>query len=344
MKMIKNSERGIVLVAVLIAISVLFIVASIVSAQSILSSRQSLNNQFRIKQYYDNESLQAEIIYKAITDYRYRSEALIAQSEEGLDPYIPDSQQRYHENEYSKINFKIKDAMTGLPLWDSNQTLLVKQLADQFAQSNEEMADEINRYFVKLKDYQDLDDSPQANGGDEGELYQSSLLPRNGSIQFIEELLWVPQDLYQGNIYEGLGLSLSYPGQLDEVIQVPTTIGKAKTLRSRFRRPSFLSSSNESIATKLQLTTQEKDLVVEAKRAWREERTPLQTSLGEQLYSRLSKHYSFSVSNIYTIVQEARNRDDLSPVILKTTVDINRILNVRDAEQGYIQYIRKLVY
>ena len=343
MRILRKSDRGVILVAVLLAISVLFIVASIVSAQSVLTTRQSLNSQLREQQYYDNESLQAKIIYKAYTDRRFRSQNLLAQAEEGVDPYVPDSQQRYHENEYSKINFKIKDAMTGLPLWDSSQTLLVKQLADQFIQSNEEMADEINRYFVKLKDYQDLDDIPQVNGGDEGELYDSPLLPRNGSIQFIEELLWVPQELYQGNLYDALGLSLSYAGQIDEIIQVPTTIGKVKALRSRFRRPSFLLSSNESIATKLQLTAQEKGLVVEAKKAWREEKTPLQQGLGE-LYSRLSKHYSFSVSNIYSIVQEARNRDNLSPVILKTTVDINRILNVRDAEKGYISFIRRLIY
>lgn len=344
MKCLRKNERGIVLVAVLLAVAVLFVVASIVSAQSLLISRQSLNDQFKMTQIYDNESLQSEIIYKAYIDEDYRKSTQALDEEEGFDPFIPDAQERYQENEDSKIYYKIKDAMTGYPLWDSSQRLLVGQLQDQLALESETQSEALALHFEKIKDYQDFDEIPLANGGDEGDLYDNPLLPRNGPIQFIEELLFVPQELAEENIYKSLGLNLAYPGQIDEVIQLPTSVGRSNKLRSRFRRPSFLSSSSEAIAQKLQLTEGELQTVVEAKEAWFKERLSFQQSLGDQLYNLIKKDYDFTISTVYTIVQEARNRDDLSPIILKTTVDITRILNLRDADVGYIHYMRNLIY
>lgn len=340
MKQLRKNERGIILVAVLLAVSILFIVASIVSAQSMLTSRQSLNSQFKLTQLYDNESLQTEILYKAYIDQQYRNLTQSFPEDEEFDPFIPGGQQRFQENEESKIYFKIKDALTGYPLWDSSKRLLRGQLQDQLALESENQAEAFALHFEKIKEYQGQGTMPLGNG--DGELYNSPLLPRNGSIQFIEELLWVPQELSEGNLYSSLGLNLAYPAQLDEVIQVPTLLGRSKKLRASQNLPSFFSSSNTSIAATLQLTDEELQVVQEAKQAWFGERIHPSQSLGA-LYTRIKARYSFTISSFYTIVQEARNRDNLSAIVLKTTVNIGSLLP-RNTETAYIRFIRRLLY
>ena len=342
----QRQEQGIVLVAVLISVSILFIICSIVMAQSRLTTLQSKNSQFRSKQRYDNESQQSHILFQAYLDRKFRGQNA-QDSEEEPDPFISNAKQRFVETEDSNIHYKIKDAMVGYPLWDRRRLARIKNdFKEQFEEEDPAIADEFELWSKKLLDYQDRDENEQANGGDEGDGYdEPNLLPRNASIQFIEELLWIPQENEDFYLLDKIGLSLSYPGQIDEVIQLPTTIARSKTLRSNFTKPSFLSSTLEMIQRRASLDESQIETVKEARQAWYEERTPWQQSLGE-LYSPLSTYFNFKANSsyVYTIVQEARNRDMLSPIILRSTVHINNILKTSDAEAGYIRYIRRVQY
>ena len=202
-----------------------------------------------------------------------------------------------HEIDYhgETVRFTITDTASGADFTGSNYRNSVRRLAAG-REEESEWVDYLETVVERIADYIDTDDGRSGDGGLEADDYEELgryPLPRNDALQFREELLWIP------------GFRRLYPvdrhGRLSPVRLIPpagpVTLGRLQ--------PSLLTADADTLRALANLEDEEVDEVLEALRAWREERTPLSESLDSLLVTRLNRVFSRSESGCYTVTVEA---------------------------------------
>jgi len=155
-----------------------------------------------------------------------------------------------------------------------------------------ERVNRLENFLTCLSDYVDEDDFTRLSGM-ERDQYRArgvAALPRNGALQFREELLWVPgaREFYS----PGAG------GRLDDFMVIAPD-----GLPERTEVVNLYSSPIDRIVQECELSDSEESSLREAREIWRTEHTPLSESLDSRLLEKLSE-LSTAESGFYSIEVE----------------------------------------
>ncbi|MBR7130957.1 MAG: general secretion pathway protein GspK [Lentisphaeria bacterium] len=188
------------------------------------------------------------------------------------------------------VDFTVLDAVNG---WDmsssSYQSTIKKIYLDEDA--GEDILDLADRVLHRMDDYIDSDEDIMEYG-EEAADYESKgskPLPRNGDMQYREELLYI-----EG--FTGL-YPLDKDGRLSNIrLMVPS--GSS----SLSGTPSLFSADRKMLELMCDLSEDELDTVMDALKQWKEEKILLSDTLDEEVLAKLKSEFSTTESGAYTVM------------------------------------------
>ncbi|MGE4301837.1 MAG: hypothetical protein AB7F40_09585 [Victivallaceae bacterium] len=184
-----SGERGIALIAVLGTLAVLSVVAAAVVASSQTGRMLTSGAVRRMDAVYVEESAAAIIIWR-IADDRAKNAARTAGTViTGIERFQADG--RPHT--VGDCTVRIYDANSGLSVSGSDPAGVFSYLKIRHV-SDPAMLTALDDFTNRISDYVDSDDFLRPNSYERAdyELSQKPRLPRNGVLQYREELLWIP--------------------------------------------------------------------------------------------------------------------------------------------------------
>lgn len=294
---IASRQKGMALVAVLGVLAVAGLMIAHLAVLGEVVQRESAVAAERMRLKYAAESAVGDALWFYVVDRRlFANRSLgqldVARENSDWEPWMLDGR-RHRGGEDTTVTLALFDATGGIDLsGDSPGSELRDRLDPEETDRNERI-----RAFLDLAaDYADGNDLRREPYGKEREDYEAEGIfnfPRNGPLQFREEVYWL----------EGWRDALS--GHIQLIPPRNVQVGGRTPGRARAAgRPPFFSSSPALIQNVLRLTDNELELVLEARRAWREERVLLSDSLDADLLGRINSSFSFAESGLATI--EAR--------------------------------------
>ena len=164
----------------------------------------------------------------------------------------------------------------------------------------------IDNFLDVLGDYTDSDSLTKLAGKEEDDYAAEGLfsMPRNGALQFAEELFWLD-------------------GWTDVITSEVTIIPpKGKNLAEN-TKPSFFSASPTEIQTTLDLSDSELAEVIDARNQWINSGTLISDSLSSDLYANILGAFSFQESDYACfVVSSATNEGELR-ILYKAVREVN---------------------
>ncbi len=206
------------------------------------------------------------------------------------DRYMADGVEHTIDYYGEEISFTINDAVSGWDMSSANYEKVLKSIAgqedagDDLVQLTEEVShrlgdyldsdDNIRDYGMEITDYEDSDAAP---------------LPRNGEMQFREELLFI----------EGFTelFPLDENGRLSNIRLIPPE--GTGVLDGSIN---LFTATREMIDLQCDLSEDELDTVMDALDRWKVDKEMLSDTLDEELLNKLKSKFSTTESGAYTIM------------------------------------------
>lgn len=291
----KNStERGIALVAVL---GILFLLTLLVASLVAISQTQRFTVATSTQlgdSVYREESAVNRTIWLLMNDRgTFSDRGLKTKSEQVLnrERFQADGIPHRFEVDGIPVEVTIRDMNAGVNASGYNPAAAFSYLEDRFAR-DAQLRQRAEAFRNRLMDYVDSDDLLRNDSLERAdyEFRGWAPLPRNGTLQFREELLWIPG-----------GESFIEPdenGELFDIVPIPP-----RGLRFAAGRPHFFSASLKLIQEKCDLTDNELEIVRERRNriAAREINAEEAFSHDPLIWEKLKKQFSFSESSYYTL-------------------------------------------
>ena len=243
-----------------------------------------------------------------------------------------------HEVDYygEKVNVMVYDAVSG---WDLSsgqyRTTLRNFTSDPDTEQN--VVDMVNDIIARITDYTDSNDSittaasvgTDASEGMEKEDYESENmdpLPRNGAMQYREELYYIKD-------FTSL-IPPDRSGRLSSVRLIPPegTVILNGT-------PSFFSASPEMIRLLADLEEDELAAVLDAREKLRKKRIRMSDELDVGLPAKLQRKMSWQGSNYYTVVIEPVPGSRRPSKRLVASFGALEISGANEENQEYLQWV-----
>ncbi len=319
-----GGENGAALVAVLCMLVTVGMLAGALTAVSRIGATDAASFTDLMRSAYTAEGAAARIRFLIEADRRVFGDISaenIDFDEVEHDRYVADGS--VHEIDYygTPVKFTVSNGIYGRP---------VRRAADLDAlKVNREdvtpLADAIDVLKDRLNDYTDADGTAREDGleADDYEDLGMKPLPRNGPVQYREELLWIP------------GAADLLPADGD---------GRLSSVRN-FRvdqsaKPSIYTATYDQLRTVGRLTEDEAVKALAALKKYREERAPLDEQLDETIMPQLRSNFNWNESRYYTvrIFQTAPERRPGSRLVFTFEAD-----GVRGPASGvatFLEYFR----
>ena len=292
-----NSESGAALISVLCLI---FTAGMLTAAALALSKTGSFNIAAHVKM--QRSMLVAEGVANRVEWLIAADRNLYSESEQlGEAVYDDYEYDRYmadrvpHTIDYygEEVQFTISDARSGADLSSSAYAATLNSLAANRS-DDEDWTNALTTLRNQIADYIDSNSDVSGDDGMEEPNYDElnmRPLPRNGAMQFREELLYLPgfRDLF----------TTDRQGRLSDIRLIPPadTVSLSGT-------PSLLTATDDMLKSYCGLEDGEVTEVREAIDGWLKERTPLSETLDAELLAKLSP-LSRQESGNYTVTIEA---------------------------------------
>ncbi len=219
-----------------------------------------------------------------------------------IDRYMADGIE--HEMDYygTPVRFTLTDASSGLDLAASSQTALDDLATGRTDQSY--ITDALRIFGNRLTDYKDSDDTIGEDGMEESDYEALELdpLPRNGAMEYREEILWIPDARRFAPVDRF--------GRLTSVRTVKASAAASDSTQNQPGPPGSQSSASlpnlftanyTLLWTYGGLEKEQAAQVLTALEVWRRERTSLEDQLDSDLYNSLTQKFSMTESGAYTV-------------------------------------------
>ncbi len=242
-------------------------------------------------------------------------------SQYDTDRYLPDGVD--HEIDYygTPVKFRILNGAAGLPMQSNYANSL--QLFIPGENPPYKLQEKIDTLTALIDDYVDQDDNISENGQEKGGYEDQSMnnLPRNGTPEFREELLWVP------------GITDALP--LDRlgrwsIVQLPG-------INSNYL--DFYTAPYSILRRYADLDEDKAALVLNARERWRRERLTFEDQLDEELMQTLRNNLSWVPSEYYTIVIERAADPGYPTARLACTFQVSGIAGPEDYFIRYLEWL-----
>ena len=209
------------------------------------------------------------------------------------DRYLADGTPHVLDYYGEEVQFTVTDATSGIDLSSEAYSAALRSFG-QNRDDDADWSDSITALREQIADYIDANSDQTGDNGQEEANYEEMNmrpLPRNGAMQFREELLYLPafRELF----------TTDRNGRLSSVRLIPpeNTVSLSGT-------PSLMTATNDMLKSYCNLEDGEVTEVREAIDAWFKEKTPLGDSLDAELLAKLGA-LARTESGNYTVTVEA---------------------------------------
>ena len=281
----RRGQRGMALVMVMGVLAVTLLMVAHAMTVCELAGKEAYVNASRSELRYVAESALSHAFWMHLTDRRLFTNRKLGTTSEArlgdasFEPWMAD--RRAHDILEGAATAYVGTVEKSINITD---TASFKQ---NVSVDDTEALDAITDFLDVLADYTDSDFACKLAGMEEDDYAALGIpsLPRNASMQFREELYWLPgwKDAVKG-----------------EVTIIPP---KGKSLSNKNSKPSFFSSSETEIQRILDLSDSELEAVLEARRLWVEDGRELSETLDADLLVKVNNNFNFTESNVaqYTV-------------------------------------------
>ena len=202
-------------------------------------------------------------------------------------PHIID----YHGTEVQVV---IQDAAAGFNLSSGSYRNTLRSIVSALELDDSEISEKMETLTERITDYLDTDDDMSGDNGMEADDYESenqAPLPRNGTLRYREELLFIPgfSEFFKPDKYGMLSsVRLIAPYGLNDISRNSSN-------------PNFFTADRFMLKVQGRLEDEEIDEVIAARDEWLKEKTKLSEQLDGLLLNRLRSRFSFNESGYFTI-------------------------------------------
>jgi hypothetical protein len=205
------------------------------------------------------------------------------------DRYMADGVKHTIEYYGEEVSFTVHDTVKGWDMSSANYQKVLNMIAEQ-DDAGDDVVDLVNQVSHRLGDYLDSDDDIKEYG-QEATDYEDQLkkpLPRNGAMQYREELLYI----------EGFTelFPLDKNGRLSSIRLIPP-----ENTSSLSGTPGLFAATREMIELECDLSEDELDTVMDALDRWKNEQELLSDTLDEELLAKVKNKFSTVESGAYTV-------------------------------------------
>ena len=220
----------------------------------------------------------------------------------------------------------ITDAVAGYDISGANPIAYLKRREKEF-EEDEQLLLEYKLCLNNLRDYVDSNDFTQLTGGMERDGYDAlglAPLPRNGPLEYRDEILWIPG-------FERF-LSVDSYGRLSNI-----RIIAPHGMRSLRGKPNFFTADKSQIQSMTGIDEGQLATVMNAIDVWRKNPAggAFSDGLSTDLSSSLRRRYSFRESGCYTFFIKILGDRGNVLRILSCTLRVNRNLSNSKTIQYY---------
>ncbi len=299
----RKGQRGMALVMVLGVLAVTMLMVAHIMTICELASKDAYVAAERSLMRYEAESAVARTFWMHLVDRNYFSNRKMGSEDDSrvgtvsFEPYMAD--RRPHEP-FERATTYIGTVEKSISLTNTSSFKANVDVDDT------DTLEIINDFLDVLGDYTDTDSARKFAGMEQDDYDAEGIpsLPRNGAIQFREELYWMPgwQDAVIG-----------------EVTIVPPR-GKSFSSSSSSNsttKPSFFSASAADIQRLLDLSDAELETVLDAREQWMLNGTTLEDSLSADLLLNIQNQFNFNESNVAEYIASVKSPDGSFRQILR---------------------------
>ncbi|MFA5206053.1 MAG: hypothetical protein WC708_16775 [Lentisphaeria bacterium] len=322
-------QRGIALVVVLGMLAVLAVLATHAAVLSQITAAEAKVAVNRGRLFYAAESAADRAFWLLLWDRRrYPNRGLGAdlsmRENDSVEPWLMDGRTHSWDGPIGAVAVTITDANRGL---DVSGTAPESALKSRLPASDEhDRQQELTEFLDLLGDYADVDNNRRLYGREEDD-YEGpggASLPRNGPLQFREELFWL----------DGLPAVLAAARGTDVAADAPPVRLDEDDFRivppSGSSFPGGRLSSFPPSAEELQRyfpEAKDQERLQEGISRWLNTGEPLDQAVPADLLTRLQEHFSFQESGVAVITVTARSGNDAVRRTLRVTRDCRTLRN-----------------
>ena len=263
----RREEKGSALLAVLVLVFTGGIITALMMAIGTGSNFEVASHVEQQRSMLVAESVAQRVQWLVNADRYLNSGGTMGETdyeEFDYERMLPDSVPHVFDHYGRQVKVVIEDARQGRRM-DGNQYSRSLDLLKVGMDDDEEFNDLVTQLKTRIQDYVDTNDDSGEDGMEDSdyEALDMKPLPRNGALQFREELLWIP------------GFRELFPPDKDGLLSSVRLITPENTVTIS-GNPTLLTATRQEIMNYCNVDDEDElDAIMEAIEEWKTERVPL---------------------------------------------------------------------
>ena len=286
-----RGESGLALMMVMGVLAAVMLLLAHMMMVSQLISKEAYQVSSKLSMRYRAESAAETAFWLHLTDRRLFTNRTLGRDtatereDEGYDPWMLDG--RPHEMDEGATVVYLVSAETPLKVTGLSQ---LKQGLD--ASDDADLIEAVDDFINCYQDYVDKDDLVKVNSYEAAEYEAEGFytLPRDGAMQFKEELYWLP----------------NWRNVINAAVMIVPPRGIQYNTSSN-SRPSFFTASDDDFCRLLEIEPESSELeaIHFALQEWNLNGTPVEETLETTLLSQVRNRFSFDEAGLATVAAVA---------------------------------------
>ncbi|MBE6390800.1 MAG: hypothetical protein E7042_01150 [Lentisphaerae bacterium] len=293
-----SNQRGSAMVAVLCLLLTGGVITAAVLSLSKIGTFTVFAHVERQKSMFVAEGVATRVQYLYAADLQLHPSEKLGETDYtsyDYDRFLCDGVKHVIDYYGEKVQFTITDTLSGEDVAQDTTAALNKYVNEDTDADVQEMVTQVKS---RISDYVDSDDEARDDSWETTDYEDANQkpLPRNAAMMFREELAFIPDFL---KLYP-----MDKDGRMSQIRLIPPPGGASLT-----GKPSLFTASARMIRNYCGIEEEKVPEVLDALRAWRDERTLLSDSLDEDMLSKLKSGLAMSESGMLTVNIEAPDEE-----------------------------------
>lgn len=293
-----SAENGSALVAVLCLLLTGGIITTAVLSLSKIGTFTVYAHIERQKSMFVAEGVATRVQFLYAADLQLHTSEKLGETdytEYDYDRFLCDGVKHVIDYYGQKVQFTITDTIGGEDVAQDSTAALNKFINED---TDADVQETVTKFSNLLADYIDSDDEAKDDSWEATDYEDAGFkpLPRNGALQFREELTLIPEFL---KLYP-----MDKDGRMSHIRLIPPK-GSPETTG----KPSLFTATAQMIQNYCSIEEEKVPEVMDALKAWRNDRTLLSDTLDEELLNKLKSNLATSESGLLTVNIEAPEED-----------------------------------
>ena len=328
-KITATDNKGAALIVVLCFLVLVGLITSSAVVISQINAKSLKINADRTYAAYIAEGAAARLQWLIMSDQAKFSDRNFnnfrTEQDDEQERYLADGKTRKIKYYDTNTHAKIFDMSSGIDISGSNPSRKLDSLK-QIYENDDEKKEEFEAFLDCLTDYTDRNDFIQLKGMEEDDYENLNIpnLPRNGKLEYREEILFIPNAklFFKPDKYGRLSVFNIIPPQ-----RLPKYNSKSN----------FFSADKYIIMDKCKISSEEAEEIIENRTNWLNSDKAFSEFFEPDTIGKLKRYFSFKESGFYTlIVKSAYDKASASRMLI-VSLKISKKMDANGNQ--YYQYI-----